>query len=79
MQEKMVNDQDKIERVYDKPGPSAFLGAEKLHITLRQKKTGNNKPSVYKIRKWLQNQDDYSLQNQLDEDLNEHGFSFRSK
>lgn len=61
MQKKMVSDQDKIERIYNKPaGPSAFLGAEKLHLTL--KKTGNNKPSVYKIRKWLQNQDDYSLQ-----------------
>lgn len=33
----MVNDQDKIERVYNKPaGLSAYLGAEKLHLTFEK-------------------------------------------
>lgn len=39
--------------------PAAFLGADKIHQTL--KKREHNKPGIHKIRKWLQNQDDYSL------------------
>jgi hypothetical protein len=39
--------------------PAAFLGASKIHKTLKQ--LGHNKPGKHKIRKWLQTQDDYSL------------------
>lgn len=57
-----MDNQDKlIENIYNHPSkPGAFLGAQKIHKVL--KNSGHTKPGIYKIRKWLQNQDDYSLQ-----------------
>ncbi|CAG2242138.1 unnamed protein product [Mytilus edulis] len=45
---------------YDTSKPAAYQGAEKIQLVL--KRGGNDKIGVHKIRKWLQNQDDYSLQ-----------------
>lgn len=40
--------------------PSAYSSAQKIHQVLKNK--GIKTPGLYKIRKWLQDQDDYSLQ-----------------
>jgi len=45
---------------YNASGPAAYQGADKIHLTLNDE--GNNDIGIHKIRKWLTNQDDYSLQ-----------------
>ena len=56
----MDGDDNLIKNTYlNLPKPAAFLGASKIHQTLKQ--LGHNKPGIHKIRKWLQTQDDYSL------------------
>ena len=47
--------------VYTNPSQTgAYLGPEKIRRVLHNQ--GRDRPGLYKIRKWLQNQDDYSLQ-----------------
>lgn len=56
----MEGDDNLIKNTYlNLSKPAAFLGASKIHQTLKQ--LGHNKPGIHKIRKWLQTQDDYSL------------------
>lgn len=45
---------------YNASKPAAYQGADKIRLTLKDK--GINNIGIHKIRKWLQNQDDYSLQ-----------------
>ena len=45
---------------YSESKPAAYQGAQKIKLVL--KGDGNDKIGIHKIRKWLQNQDDYSLQ-----------------
>ena len=45
---------------YNASKPAAYQGADKIRRTLKDE--GNNDIGIHKIRKWLQNQDDYSLQ-----------------
>lgn len=45
---------------YNATKPAAYQGAEKIRLTLKDE--GINNIGIHKIRKWLQNQDDYSLQ-----------------
>lgn len=45
---------------YSASKPAAYQGADKIRLTLKSE--GNNDIGIHKIRKLLQNQDDYSLQ-----------------
>lgn len=50
-----------IQSIYDNPSKlAAFFGAKKNHKVLQN--SGVQKPGIHKIRRWLQKQDDYSLQ-----------------
>jgi len=57
----MASQEELVKNVYTNPSqPGAYLGPEKIRrVILGQ---GRDRPGMYKIRKWLQNQDDYSLQ-----------------
>ena len=51
----------KLQNIYYNLGQSgAYTGPAKIHKILQQR--GIKSPGLYKIRKWLQNQDNYSLQ-----------------
>jgi hypothetical protein len=57
----MVSQEELVKNVYTNPSqPGAYLGPEKIRRALHNQ--GHYRPGLYKIRKWLQNQDDYSLQ-----------------
>ena len=54
-------DEETIQSVYDSPsGPGAFLSSKKIHKVLQQ--SGTRNIGIHRIRKWLQKQNDYSLQ-----------------
>lgn len=56
-----MTDDDILSNIYyNKPHSGAYQGASKIHLTLKDE--GNNEIGIHKIRKWLQNKDDYSLQ-----------------
>ena len=57
----MVSTNKLVEKVYTNLSqPAAYSSAQKIHNVLLRK--GYKTPGIYKIKKWLQNQDDYSLQ-----------------
>ena len=57
----MTSQEELVKHVYTDPSqPGAYLEPEKIRRALHNQ--GHNRPGIYKIRKWLQNQDDYSLQ-----------------
>lgn len=50
-----------IEKIYQNESkPAAYLGPEKIYKVLQNQ--GYATPGIHKIRKWIQKQDDYSLQ-----------------
>jgi hypothetical protein len=57
----MTSQEELVKNVYTNPSqPGAYLGPEKIRRALHNR--GHDRPVMYEIRKWLQNQDDYSLQ-----------------
>jgi len=57
----MNQEENIISNIYhNASNPAAYQGADKIHQTLKD--GGNNDIGIHKIRKWLQSQDDYSLQ-----------------
>jgi hypothetical protein len=57
----MTSQEELVKHVYTNPSqPGAYLGPEKIRRAIPGQ--GHDRPRIYKIRKWLQNQDDYSLQ-----------------
>ena len=57
----MTSQEELVKNVYTNPSqPGAYLGPEKIRRSLHNR--GHDRPVMYEIRKWLQNQDDYSLQ-----------------
>ena len=57
----MASQEELVKNVYtNQSQPEAYLGPEKIWRALHNQ--GQDRPGLYTIRKWLQNQDDYSLQ-----------------
>ena len=58
----MNQEENVLSNIYhNASNPAAYQDADKIHLTLKD--GGNNDIGIHKIRKWLHNQDDYSLHN----------------
>ena len=56
--------EDYLKKIYfDPASPASFLGPDKLYVYI--KKDGNYNIRKYKIKKWLQRQESYSMQRPL--------------
>ena len=57
----MTSQEELVKNLYTNPSQlGAYLGPEKIRKTIHGQ--GHDRPGICKIRKWLHNPDDYSLQ-----------------